>query len=42
MTIWLRRGLIFAVGMVLLRLAQGALINANPTSNSGIISVLLV
>ncbi len=41
MTIWLRRGLIFAVGMVLLRLAQGALINANPT-NSGIISVLLM
>ncbi len=41
MTIWLRRGLMFAVGMVLLRLAQGALINANPT-NSGIISVLLM
>lgn len=41
MTIWMRRGLLFGAGMVLLRLAQGALINANPT-NSGIISVLLM
>lgn len=41
MTSWLPRGLVFAAGMVLLRLVQGALINANPT-NSGVISVLLV
>ena len=41
MTTWLPRGLVFAAGMVLLRLVQGALINANPT-NSGLISVLLV
>lgn len=41
MTTWLTRGLIFAAGMVVLRLAQGALINANPT-NSGIISVILL
>ncbi|MGV0994168.1 MAG: B-4DMT family transporter [Mycobacterium sp.] len=41
MTTWLTRGLLFAAGMVVARLAQGALINANPT-NSGIISVLLM
>lgn len=41
MTTWLPRGLVFAAGMVLLRLVQGALINANPT-NSGVISVLLI
>lgn len=41
MTTWLPRGLVFAAGMVLLRLVQGALINANPT-NSGVISILLV
>lgn len=41
MKTWLSRALVFAAGMVLLRLLQGALINANPT-NAGLISVLLV
>ncbi len=41
MTSWLPRGLVFAAGMVVLRLIQGALINANPT-NSGVISLLLI
>lgn len=41
MTTWLLRGLVFAAGMVLLRLVQGALINASPT-NAGTISVILV
>ena len=41
MTTWLPRGLLFAIGMVLLRLVQGTLINANPT-NSGLISLGLV
>lgn len=40
MTTWLPRGLLFAIGMVLLRLVQGTLINANPT-NAGTISFLL-
>ncbi len=40
MTTWLPRGLIFAIGMVLLRLVQGTLINANPT-NAGVISFAL-
>lgn len=38
---WLPRGLAFAGGMVLLRLIQGALINAFPTS-AGLISLALV
>lgn len=41
MTTWLPRGLVFAAGMVLLRLVQGVLINTFPT-NSGVISTLLV
>jgi hypothetical protein len=41
MTMWLSRGLVFAAGMVLLRLVQGTLINLNPT-RAGIISVLLL
>jgi len=41
MTTWLPRGLVFAAGMVLLRLVQGTLINTYPT-NAGTISVLLV
>ena len=41
MTNWLPRGLVFAAGMVLLRLVQGTLINLNPT-RAGIISVLLL
>ena len=41
MTTWLSRGLVFAAGMVLLRLVQGTLINTFPT-HSGLISVLLV
>jgi len=41
MTTWLPRGLVFAIGMVLLRLVQGTLINANPTK-AGIISLALV
>ncbi len=40
MTTWLPRGLVFAIGMVLLRLVQGTLINANPT-NAGVISFAL-
>jgi hypothetical protein len=40
MTTWLPRGVLFAIGMVLLRLVQGALINANPTK-AGIISLAL-
>ena len=41
MTMWLPRGLVFAVGMVLLRLVQGALINTYPTK-AGTISLVLV
>lgn len=41
MTTWLPRGLVFAVGMVLLRLVQGTLINASPT-NAGPISASLM
>jgi uncharacterized membrane protein len=41
MTTWLPRGLVFAAGMVFLRLVQGTLINASPT-NAGTISFLLV
>lgn len=41
MTTWLPRGLIFAAGMVLLRLVQGALINTYPI-NAGLISLSLV
>lgn len=37
MTTWLPRGLAFAIGMVVLRVVQGSLINASPT-NSGKIS----
>ena len=37
MTTWLPRGVLLAIGMVLLRLVQGALINASPT-NAGAIS----
>lgn len=40
MTTWLPRGLVFAIGMVVLRLVQGSLINANPT-NAGTISFAL-
>lgn len=40
MTTWLPRGLLFAIGMVVLRLAQGSLINASPT-NAGTISIAL-
>lgn len=40
MTTWLPRGLLFAIGMVLLRLVQGTLINASPT-NAGSISLAL-
>lgn len=38
MTTWLPRGLLFAIGMVLLRLVQGSWINASPT-NAGMISI---
>lgn len=41
MTTWLPRGLLFAIGMVLLRLIQGSLVNASPT-NAGAISVSLM
>lgn len=41
MTTWLPRGLVFAAGMVLLRLVQGTLINTYPT-NAGLISLALV
>ncbi len=41
MTTWLPRGLVFAIGMVVLRLVQGALINASPT-NAGTISAALL
>jgi len=41
MTTWLLRGLVFAAGMVLLRLVQGTLINTYPT-NAGTISMLLM
>lgn len=41
MTTWLPRGLVFAAGMVLLRLVQGTLINTYPT-RAGTISVVLV
>jgi hypothetical protein len=41
MTTWLLRGLVFAAGMVLLRLVQGTLINTYPT-NAGPISLVLV
>lgn len=40
MTTWLPRGLVFAIGMVVLRFAQGSLINASPT-NAGTISFAL-
>jgi MFS family permease len=40
MTTWLPRGLVFAIGMVVLRLVQGTLINASPT-NAGTISFAL-
>lgn len=40
MTTWLPRGLVFAIGMVVLRLVQGSLINASPT-NAGSISFAL-
>lgn len=40
MTTWLPRGLLLAIGMVLLRLVQGSLINASPT-NAGTISFAL-
>jgi hypothetical protein len=40
MTTWLPRGLVFAIGMVVLRLVQGTLINASPT-NAGAISIAL-
>lgn len=40
MTTWLPRGLVLAIGMVLLRLVQGSLINASPT-NAGTISFAL-
>ncbi len=40
MTTWLPRGLLLAIGMVLLRLVQGSLINASPT-NAGTISLAL-
>lgn len=41
MNTWLPRGLVFAAGMVLLRLVQGTLINTYPT-NAGMISLSLV
>ncbi len=41
MTTWLPRGLLFAIGMVVLRVVQGSLINASPT-NAGSISLGLV
>lgn len=41
MTTWLPRGVVFAIGMVLLRLVQGTLINIYPT-NAGTISLALV
>ncbi len=41
MTTWLPRGLVFAAGMVLLRLVQGTLINTYPTK-AGTISLVLV
>jgi hypothetical protein len=40
MTTWIPRGLLLAIGMVLLRLVQGSLINASPT-NAGTISFWL-
>ena len=41
MTTWLPRGLVFAIGMVVLRLVQGTLINTFPT-RAGTISLALV
>ena len=41
MTTWLPRGLAFAIGMVVLRLVQGTLINTYPTK-AGMISLALV
>lgn len=41
MTTWLPRGLAFAIGMVVLRVVQGSLVNASPT-NAGKISILLM
>ncbi len=38
---WLLRGLVFAGLMVILRLLQGAMVNASPT-NAGLISAILV
>ena len=40
MTTWLPRGLVLAIGMVLIRLVQGSMINASPT-NAGTISFAL-
>ena len=40
MTTWLPRGVLFAIGMIVIRLAQGSLINASPT-NAGSISFAL-
>ena len=40
MTTWLPRGLVFAIGMVVVRLVQGTAINASPT-NAGTISFAL-
>ncbi|MDI3315109.1 MAG: B-4DMT family transporter [Mycobacterium sp.] len=42
MTNWMLRGLVFAAGMVVLRLIQGALINALPTHATWISVVLLI
>ena len=41
MSKWLLRGLVFAAGMVILRLVQGAMINAWETK-AGLISIVLV
>lgn len=41
MTTWLPRGLVFAAGMIVLRLVQGTLINTYPTQ-AGLISLVLV
>ena len=42
MTMWLPRGLVFAIGMVLLRLVQGTLINTFPTRAGGISLALVL
>lgn len=41
MSKWMLRGLVFAALMVVLRLLQGAMVNASPTS-AGMISVILI